>query len=370
MNKSAEISKDGRTLTVNTFKDLKHFLDRVRYKHFQITVDKPIKELIIKDSKTDLTVNYVTKILRNAALQTIESFEIISPDNRFCTIDGLLYSGSGENLYLCPKGKEGTLIIPDGTKMIFVEACRNCKFDKVVLPDSVEIIDKYAFSRSWNLKEVEGGKNVERIRDYAFFGCINLKHFTFHARLRGIGGDAFNNTSMSEINLPEGLRTIGPGAFNTVGTSKGFASCAGQSDMYEMFSSCQMLTDLDTSSFDTSRVKNMQQMFYDCNKLVNLNMSSFDTSNVTNMNKMWYNCRSLTRLDLSNFDTSKVTGMNYSFYACHGMNTLILGEKFAFVGSTYSIPLSSWRNSSGETFDSDGTMSNIPSNVADVYSKM
>ena len=99
-------------------------------------------------------------------------------------------------------------------------------------------------------------------------------------------------------------------------------------------------------------------------------MSSFDTSNVTNMNKMWYNCRSLTRLDLSNFDTSNVTGMDYSFYACHGMNTLILGEKFAFVGSTYSIPLSSWKNSSGETFDSDGTMSNIPSNVADVYSKM
>ena len=62
MNKSAEISKDGRTLTVNTFKDLKHFLDRVRYKHFQITVDKPIKELIIKDSKTDLTVNYVTEV--------------------------------------------------------------------------------------------------------------------------------------------------------------------------------------------------------------------------------------------------------------------------------------------------------------------
>ena len=99
-------------------------------------------------------------------------------------------------------------------------------------------------------------------------------------------------------------------------------------------------------------------------------MSSFDTSNVTNMNKMWYNCRSLTRLDLSNFDTSKVTGMDYSFYACHGMNTLILGEKFVFVGSTYSIPLSSWKNSSGETFDSDGTMSNIPNNVADVYSKM
>ena len=88
------------------------------------------------------------------------------------------------------------------------------------------------------------------------------------------------------------------------------------------------------------------------------------------MSSMFYGCENLESIDLSNFDTSKVTGMDYSFYACHGMNTLILGEKFAFVGSTYSIPLSSWKNSSGETCDSDGTMSNIPSNVADVYSKM
>ena len=52
MKTNAEVSKDG-TLTVNTFRDLKHFLDRVRYKHFQIPDDKPIKKLIIKDSKID-----------------------------------------------------------------------------------------------------------------------------------------------------------------------------------------------------------------------------------------------------------------------------------------------------------------------------
>lgn len=115
MKTNAEVSKDG-TLTVNTFRDLKHFLDRVRYKHFQIPDDKPIKKLIIKDSKIDWTVNYMKELLRRTVLQTVENFEIISPDNRFCTIDGLLYSGSGENLYLCPIGREGTLIIPDGTK--------------------------------------------------------------------------------------------------------------------------------------------------------------------------------------------------------------------------------------------------------------
>ena len=150
----------------------------MRYKHFQITVDKPIKELIIKDSKTDWTVNYVKELLRNAALQTVENFEIISPDSRFCTIDGLLYSGSEENLYLCPIGREGTLIIPDGTKMIFVEACRNCKFDKVVLPDSVEIIDKYAFSGCQSTKII----NDDSVRvtmplafsQCAYFGMKNL----------------------------------------------------------------------------------------------------------------------------------------------------------------------------------------------------
>ena len=52
------------------------------------------------------------------------------------------------------------------------------------------------------------------------------------------------------------------------------------------------------------------------------------------------------------------------------MNTLVLGEKFAFVGNTYSIPLSKWKNSKGEVFDSDGTVSNIPDNAADVYSKL
>lgn len=141
-------------------------------------------------------------------------------------------------------------------------------------------------------------------------------------------------------------------------------------DMSYMFSTCQSLTELNVSSFNTSNVKNMMQMFYNCNNLITLNLSSFDTSNVTNMNKMWYNCKSLTMLDLSNFNTTKVTAMDCTFYACHGMTILILGENFRLVGETYSIPASSWMNSSGEIFESDGTNSNLPSNVADTYKKM
>ena len=69
-------------------------------------------------------------------------------------------------------------------------------------------------------------------------------------------------------------------------------------------------------------------------------------------------------------DFDELESINKDVAGCHGMTTLILGENFKFVGDTYSIPLSSWVNSNGEMFESDGTNSNLPSNVADVYKKM
>ena len=48
--------------------------------------------------------------------------------------------------------------------------------------------------------------------------------------------------------------------------------------MNEMFSSCESLTVLDLSSFNTSKVKDMEKMFYYCIFLTELNLSSFDTA--------------------------------------------------------------------------------------------
>lgn len=201
MNKSAEISKDGRTLTVNTFKDLKHFLDRVLYKHFQITVDKPIKELIIKDSKTDWTVNYVKELLRNAALQTVENFEIISPDSRFCTIDvcdvltalhrlewleiqnpdgrfctinGILYSRNGKSLYFCPREREGSVRVQEGTEVICKNAFSATNISELIIPDSVKRIQEFACGDNHVLEKVIGGKGIVSFGQYAFFNCVKL----------------------------------------------------------------------------------------------------------------------------------------------------------------------------------------------------
>ena len=62
-----------------------------------------------------------------------------------------------------------------------------------------------------------------------------------------------------------------------------------------MFSSCEYLTNLNLSNFNTQNVNNMYKMFYDCKSLTNLNLSNFNTQDVTDMYYMFDNCKSLKK---------------------------------------------------------------------------
>ena len=104
--------------------------------------------------------------------------------------------------------------------------------------------------------------------------------------------------------------------------------------MNTMFYGCSSLTSLDVSNFDTSKVTNMQSMFSSCPSLTSLDVSNFDTSKVTNMQGMFHSCRSLTSLDVSNFDTSKVTNMGNLFNSCRSLTNLIFGSKWGAQTST------------------------------------
>ena len=95
-------------------------------------------------------------------------------------------------------------------------------------------------------------------------------------------------------------------------------------DMTNMFSDCDKLTELDLSSFDTSNVGSMANMFSACTSLTELDLSNFNTSQATTMNSMFSNCNNLTSLDLSNFDTSNVTNMGNMFYNCKKLHTIRL----------------------------------------------
>jgi surface protein len=83
--------------------------------------------------------------------------------------------------------------------------------------------------------------------------------------------------------------------------------------------STDYLTELDLSSFDTSKVTTMYEMFA-FSELQNVNVASFDTSNVTDTGSMFRGCESLQIVPL--FDTSNVTNMGYMFYGRKQLTTI------------------------------------------------
>ncbi|MBU9789432.1 BspA family leucine-rich repeat surface protein [Lentilactobacillus sp. G22-6] len=96
-------------------------------------------------------------------------------------------------------------------------------------------------------------------------------------------------------------------------------------DMSQMFSGDQDLTELDVHKFDTSLVTNMTAMFSGLSSLKSnlfFGLSSFDTGNVTDMWAMFQNNTSLTDLSLSTFKTNKVTSMRWMFQNCPALTSL------------------------------------------------
>ena len=116
--------------------------------------------------------------------------------------------------------------------------CKNCKdLEQVVMPDSIEIIDKEAFEDCINLKQIHFPKKLKyinadafasceqltnivfensliKICECAFEDCINLKSIFFPKSLKEIKTDAFSNCkSLTEIYIPSTLQNIQSNAF-------------------------------------------------------------------------------------------------------------------------------------------------------------
>lgn len=230
------VIRNGNVLMVDSFMDLKKYLDSI------VTMSSlnaghsggGIRKLVVKNSKCSLTIDEIKRCLKNSVLDELKEIEIITGDERFRAINGMLYSQNARRLYFCPRGMDGTLVIPDGTDTITEDSCDNCNLSKVIIPDSVKRIDGFAFMRNYALEYVKGCKNVERIGDYAFAYCKQLKKFQFGELIKNIGSNAFCDTMLTEIYLPEGLSRVGRHAFNTIWIEDGFQTLVGPSQMYDI----------------------------------------------------------------------------------------------------------------------------------------
>lgn len=87
------------------------------------------------------------------------------------------------------------------------------EFTEVALPSCLERIDDYAFYGCKNLTTINLSDSIRYIGDDAFYGCSSLKNIHWPLRLTTIGSRAFRQTALETISLPEGVTSVGDGAF-------------------------------------------------------------------------------------------------------------------------------------------------------------
>ena len=93
---------------------------------------------------------------------------------------------------------------------------------------------------------------------------------------------------------------------------------------------------------NTSEVTNMYQMFSNCYFLPQVDVSHFNTSKVENMNYMFYECYNLLTLDISNFDLPE--GNTYYMFANSSINHLTIPECAAVLSENACVNMNTETN--------------------------
>lgn len=109
-----------------------------------------------------------------------------------------------------------SLSIPEGVLTLGERAFYQCDcLQHVDFPSSLSEIGSWAFSSCWSLSSVVMAEGVRDIGPYAFNNC-GISSLTLPSSIETIGDSAFLNNELSEIAIPKNVKSIGAGAFSVL----------------------------------------------------------------------------------------------------------------------------------------------------------
>ena len=151
------------------------------------------------------TYDFTPGVFARGALEHIA----IDAENPYITTDGrAIFAHDGAHLRILALSCE-RYVVPDGCQVIEKKAFANrSDLYEVELPDTITIIEGYAFSYS-GLERFTSPRDLRVIGERAFFRCRRLAHVSLDEGLVSIGDDAFTGTAIEALRVPATLEVLG-----------------------------------------------------------------------------------------------------------------------------------------------------------------
>ena len=140
----------------------------------------------------------------------------ISTENEHYSLqDGVLYTNDMERLVLYPVDDyRENVTIPDGVVILDDYVLMGARMRNLTIPDSVQVIGRWAFSNNLSLTTLDLGDGVTEIRENAFSYCKNLEEVRLPSSLSTLSRNAFYMCDgIKTIIINKNLKTVGMGAF-------------------------------------------------------------------------------------------------------------------------------------------------------------
>lgn len=159
----------------------------------------------------------VKKIVAQKKFCSFKDIEI-EPGNEYYELDGgCVYERGGSKVIL---GGEHS-VIGKRADTIGSDAFSGCGFERFEIPANIEKIEEYAFYNCLNLKEIIFNEGLREIESFAFGKSIALKSIALPLSLNKIGNGAFwECTALSSIDSFGGLVEISNRCFQNCGLKK------------------------------------------------------------------------------------------------------------------------------------------------------
>ena len=200
-----------------------------------------VKELFIPKTLLDIGKNAFTNL-------NIKTFKADPDNEKFATIEGVLFDKTKKSLICYPNMKKDTeYYIPNGIKEINSNGFQHASaLTFVSIPDTVEIIGEYAFAGLSNLEQVQMPNSVTEIGSYAFKDCTLLKNINISNSLKTIRESTFLNcASLNEITIPGVVEYIFSSAFGGCKGLENITINEGVKGIYDnAFSGCGNITEI------------------------------------------------------------------------------------------------------------------------------